>query len=154
MDWLELKNSIYYQDGSLRDIYIRNVSRVHWNTIINHLNSSYDVDFEIEGASKENGIDFGSVVANWESIVYKTLSATIRLGDIIIKTYFFTEDEIEFDITPKEIDTFEDHNTLIDFLKDISNVLGKTVELTEECYHDSGKVLITVDGQDVTFQNN
>jgi len=151
MNWEEIKKRVYFEDGSLRDIYIRNASFDDWKKWVNHVNAFYNVDFQVEGTSRATKIDFNAIAANWRHESQDTLSAAIRLGKIIVMTYFFQQTEIENDITPKEIESFEDHNALIEFLTDISNLLNKPVELTEESYGDACKVLMVVDGLHITF---
>lgn len=151
MTWEDLKKHIYHEDGSLRDIYIRNVTSEDWIRWVDFVNSSYTVDFEIGGKPKGNKIDFSTVAAYWQHVDQECPSASIYLGNIIVKTYFFREDEIENDIAPREIKTVEDHKKLVAYLKSVSNLLGKPVELTEENYSDPHEVLMIINGEQVTF---
>jgi hypothetical protein len=151
MKWEELKEIIYHEDGSLRDIYIRDVTSDEWRRWIEYVNANYPIDFEIHSRPSGNKIDFRAVAAYWQETEEECPSASIRLGDIIIKTYFFLENEIENDITPKEIKTFEDHERLVKYLKEVSLLLGKPVEVTEENYQEPHEILMIVKGEQVIF---
>ena len=40
IDWRELKNKIYYLDGSLRDIYIHGTTRDDWQKWVDFVNEN------------------------------------------------------------------------------------------------------------------
>ena len=153
MNWEELKNHVYYHDGSLRDIYIRNVTQDEWRRWAEYVSSNYPVDFKLGGTHAGNKINFDSVVSYWQDSNQENPSASIRLGAIIVNTFFFDENEIENDITPTEIKTLEDHLRFLEYLRNISILLNRPVELTEESYQDVKEVLMVVDGEKVTFRN-
>jgi hypothetical protein len=54
-----------------------------------------------------------------------------------------TEEEIENDITPKEVNSLDDHNKLLEYMKGLSKVLNKQVILTPE--NQPNFILISVD---------
>ncbi len=150
MDWKLLREKIYYLDGSLRDIYVRDTGRDEWETWINFVNNKYQIEFIIEGSDEKfNQIDKNIVFNYWDSEDKLALNCAIKLGDLIIKCYFFGEDEIENDITPLEINTIEDHNNLLDYLKSVSLLLNKRVILCEESYSKDPTELIVVDNENV-----
>ena len=45
MNWEILRKKIYYIDGSLRDIYVKNTSMEDWEKWIDLLNASYKLEF-------------------------------------------------------------------------------------------------------------
>ena len=151
MNWQQLKEHIYYEDGSLRDIYIRNASPAAWKRWIYFINKNYDVRFMIGEALSGPQIDPDVVTAHWKDPGQDHPSASILISGITMMTYFFSPDQIENDITPKEITCMEDHDQLLQYLKSVSNLLGRPVELTEESYGDSPKALLIVDGDRVSL---
>jgi hypothetical protein len=153
MNWEELKSRIYHQDGSLRDIYIRDVTLEDWKLWVDYVNSNYIVEFEVGNGIKHNRIDFDAVLAFWQQRDKESLSASIHLGNILLKTYFFDEHEIDSDISPKEITTMQHHETLIEYLMNLSKILARPVEFTEESCHEPKEVLMVVHGGQVTFPN-
>ena len=52
MEWQYLKNKLYFVDGSLRDIYVKDVSREDWEKWINFVNENYEVEFNYFDVSK------------------------------------------------------------------------------------------------------
>lgn len=153
MKWEDLKSNVYHEDGSLRDIYIRNVTLDDWRRWIDYINSNHQVEFKIGSTLQGNRIDLDLVTAYWKDAEQEGLSASINLGDIIVNCFFFDKYEIENDITPKEIKLLEDHEKLLEYLKSISILLGMRVELTEENCRDAREVLIEVEGEKVAFPN-
>jgi len=45
INWEILRKKIYYIDGSLRDIYVKNTSMEDWEKWIDLLNASYKLEF-------------------------------------------------------------------------------------------------------------
>jgi hypothetical protein len=151
MNWKKLKSRIYHEDGSLRDIYIRDVTPDDWRHWADYVNSNYPIDFLIGGTYIGNKISFDSIADYWKDSDQEYPSASIHLGNIIVNTFFSNENEIENDITPREIRSLEDHQRLLEYLKSISILLNRPVELTEENYRDPKEILIVVDGERVTY---
>ena len=71
----------------------------------------------------------------------------LQLDTIPVKCYFFDEHEIENDIDPGDIQSFDDHITLMNYMTDMSKSLGKPVIMTAES--TPAEILITVDKDDV-----
>jgi hypothetical protein len=60
----------------------------------------------------------------------KTVS--IIIDSLIINTHFFTVDEIEFDIEPKEINSVANYEKVLNFMNEISRILNKQLILIGE----------------------
>lgn len=151
MNWEELRNRVYYEDGSLRDIYIRNITPADWRCWADYVNANYPVDFFIGSVLIGKSIDFNYVDSYWQDSNLECPAASIHLGHIIVNTFFSDEHEIENDVSPKEITSSEDHQTLVEYLKKISILLNRPVELTEENYKVPEEILMIVEGDKVTF---
>ena len=59
-------------------------------------------------------------------------SASIDLNGLILNCHFFLPDQIEFDIDPKEVDSIESFQNVLEFMKVISKALDNQVTLTGE----------------------
>lgn len=138
MEWQYLKNKLYFVDGSLRDIYVKDVSREDWEKWINFVNENYEVEFNYFDVSKilirSNKIIPLMVYKYWDGSIDTTLNATVKVGDISFKCYFFYEGEIENDISPDEVNNIENHNDIVNYLKAIAFILNKEIIMTIENY--------------------
>lgn len=156
MDWQYLKDNIYFSDGSLRDIYVLDISRSDWLKWIDFVNENFEVKFtycDIAGDLKSSDQIISKYIFDyWDNVSEFVVAATIMIGEIILKCYFFTEEEIENDITPKEIESLDDHNQIIDYLKSVSKILNKEVILTTENYDLDYDRLITVNNDEVLIK--
>ncbi len=132
-NWQALKKNIYFEDGSWRDIYIENTNQDDWLKWIAFINENYSVSF-YNGPTQqiEPRIDPEVVTAYWANEHEYGCSATIYSAGISIKAHFFSPEEIENDIDPKDIKSLEDHYTIIHYLRQLRDLTGKTVCLTEE----------------------
>lgn len=151
MDWSELRNGVYQIDGSWRDIYVLNVTRDDWRKWIEHVNVTYRVTFTAEDykdGAVSNKVDTGFIDYRWDEERY-VACASVFLYAVQINCHFFTDEKIENDIDPKQIETIDDHYRLIDYMKAVSKLLSKEVILTAENSEEC--VSIRVNGEHIEF---
>lgn len=128
-----MKEKIYFEDGSFRDIYAFKITLEDWEKWINFVNQNYKVEFSCgETEKKSSLIDFSSVKKFWSEDKGFINFAIVKIGGININCHFFTPEEFENDILPKEFKSFDDHKFLIDYLEQVSRIFNKKVFLTEE----------------------
>jgi len=125
---------IFESDGALRDIYVQDVNESDWKKLIAYLNSKYVLEFGTDKDSSSNKIDFDFIQKMWndETGELETKSLTIDLNGILIKSYFFSPEQIEFDIKPSEIKSLSELNQILEFMSSISKMIKKQVTLTGE----------------------
>ena len=146
MEWNQLRDNIYYVDGSLRDIYIQNTTKEDWILWANYVNNHYKISFFSASEDvSDDKINISKVFDYWNGEDDYCLSATIFLGNILVKIYFFSDAEIENNIKPNEINSIDDHLMVVDYMNRISILLGKKVILTPENYSPSDQILIETD---------
>lgn len=148
MNWKILKETIYYWDGSWRDIYVFDVVEEDWIKWIDYINSIYRITWYNGKTDKtETKVDFTVIKAYWAGNEAFISTANVFLDQIQINTHFFEETEFESDIDPREFNSIEDHYRLIGYLKELSQLIEKPVYVTPE--NAPEKKLITVDKKDV-----
>ena len=152
MIWEKIKTDIYYSDGSLRDIYVLDSTIEDWKKWIGFINENYQVKFKYfdnQGNKKiESKINFYEVSKYWNNYE-NSISAEFLVGEVLLKCYFFSSDEIENDFFPEEVKSLEQHYLILDYLKSISKILNKEIILTPENYSEGFKKLITINVFDV-----
>ncbi len=148
MDFQKLKDKIYYCDGSLRDIYILHTDIDDNRKWTEFVNENYTIKW-FNGLTQENEskIDFEVVRGYLNGDHDLCSSASVFLDKIQINNHFFVDTEIENDISPKEINSIDDHNKLITYMTGLSKVLEKKVVLTPE--NEATIALITVDKDEI-----
>ena len=129
-NWEDIK-WIFEVDGSLRDIYVQDVSIEDWEKLIDFLNENYPLKYH---PGEENQIENDYIIRKLtdESGEMELKSVSIDLGEIDANCYFFLSDQIEFDIDPKEIKSINDFEKIERFMKSISKILKNQVTLTGE----------------------
>ena len=132
-NWENIK-WIFERDGALRDIYVQNVEISDWKNVVDLLNSEYKLTFGIDEMNLSDKIDFEYVKTMFadETGELERKSATIDLCGIVVKCYFFLEDQIEFDLWPEDIKTENELNFVLTFLSSLSSKLKKQVTLCGE----------------------
>lgn len=129
-NWKDIK-WIFEPDGSLRDIYIQDVTLSDWEILIDFLNLTYDLKFGQDG---KNQIDKEYIIKylNDETGKMEGKSLEIYFNGLIFHCYFFLPNQIEFDIDPNEIQTINDFESIEKFMMSISKTLKNQVTLTSE----------------------
>ena len=136
-DWRKLKSKIYFEDGSLRDIYVFGTDIHDWRKWADLVNEKYKVEFyDAKTELTKDKIDFETVEECWTQKDREWISATIKLGNVNVKCHFFTDSEIENDIDPGELKSLDDHSNVLNYLRDISTTLDKAAFLTTENTQD------------------
>ncbi|MGN7783523.1 hypothetical protein ACTJIJ_03315 [Niabella sp. 22666] len=133
MNWTELKDKVYYCDGSLRDIYVLKTNIEDNKKWVDFVNEHYVIEwFNGLTQTNERQIDFEVVEGYLNGDHDLCSSASILLGKIRINNHFYGDAEIENDIDPREINSMEDHESIIKYMINLSQILGKPVILTPE----------------------
>ncbi|KAA9326036.1 hypothetical protein [Adhaeribacter soli] len=133
--WKTIKEEIYYEDGSLRDIYIFDTNKEDWKAWSNLVNEKYKVEFYNGRTQKtETRIEVNELLKYFTAPEdFKDVNkAYIRLGEVTIVCQVHYESEMESDIDPKEVKTEGDHLAILEYLKEISSTLKKKVIVTSE----------------------
>lgn len=108
MNWTDLKNKIYYWDGSWRDIYVLQTNRGDWKKWSEYVNKNYRIDwFNSKSYKDENLIDFNVIEEFWSGNRDLCSTAKIFIGKIQINAHFFDEAEMENDIDPREFNLIQ-----------------------------------------------
>ncbi len=117
-------------DGSWRDIYILNTSVNDWDVVLKALSlGSYGFKFICSGESWAKALpSFANITLLRER---SGVTSSFVIVDITIKCHFFTDDTIEFDLDPREVNA-ENWPELCNFLFELSRITEKPCRLTEE----------------------
>ncbi len=121
---------IFYMDGSLRDIYVLGTSEQDWQTLLSFLRtSSYPLEFLVGGEYQPLPEQVGDIF-----VLKREVGVTLRIDreHLEINCHFFTREEIEFDLDPKDFQNDQQVSHLLTFMRAIGRLLNKTVVLTPE----------------------
>jgi hypothetical protein len=132
-NWNELKQKIYYVDGTLRDIYILDTNIEDNKKWVEYVNKNYLIKW-FNGLKEvtEDKIVF-EIVEGYLSRTHDCCSsAYVYIDDIQVNNHFFSDIEFENDIDPREITSIQHHEKLVNYMCEVSNLLSKPIILTLE----------------------
>jgi len=120
---------LWRSDGSFRDVYVNDTNVRDWEKFIEFA-SAYPNRYTIDGcvasmtsvADALHDRDHAHLLAVW-------------VGGAQINCHFFSEEEIELDLDPREIHASE-HDAVLHFVAALSTALGKPALVTEENAHE------------------
>jgi hypothetical protein len=125
----ELLNDFLKPDGALRDIYVDNTSIKDWENVIDTIkNSDFSINFFVDENESKLPADISSLFTNRQN----SLKLHLKKGNIIINSFLFIDDQIEFDIDPRDFVAEEQHSIIFEFLSLLSVATNKTIKLCDE----------------------
>jgi hypothetical protein len=128
MNWERYQNEFEW-DGSLQDVYIFKTSLDDWQKLLDFIRAGrYMFEYKIDGDAVALPERAATI---FECENYRGLLSVI-VGNLLLNCHFFTVDEIEFDLDPREVKGERDLEELIDFLKRLCQILNKQTVLTPE----------------------
>ncbi len=132
-------------DGSWRDIYVTPASLDDWKAIFPLLRSQPGVEFIREPST--GGIP-KSLDASFFSESRPTLS--FRVDGVLVVFHFFTPEEIECDLDPREVTGQASLDALLLFMRQLGDATRKRTVLTPE--NCSGYPIISYDPESREFE--
>ncbi|MFC0132624.1 hypothetical protein [Massilia eurypsychrophila] len=118
---------LWERDGSLRDIYVQDTEAVHWNRF-DQLLSQYTCSYTFDGvAAPFPGAQ--SVLRNREGS--HVLSILLN-GPVEVCCHFFIAEQLELDISPKEITGAIEHDEVLSFVENLAEALELSADITPE----------------------
>jgi hypothetical protein len=110
-------------------LYVFGTSVAEWNRLFDALRScEWKVTFQLEGV--EEPLPESAAACFAEGDRWAMLS--IVVGGVLLNCHFFTENEIEFDLDPREVDGQERLDSVAAFMSFLADVTEKTLSLTYE----------------------
>jgi len=134
-------------DGSLRDIYITPATLAEWRAIYPLLRDSPAVEFSVDGVVQPP-------LATVEQVFAVRPSANpmlrFRVGRTLVVFHFFSDEEVECDVSPDEVASQTDLDALLGFVRQLGDNTGKPVVITPENVRE--RPFISYDPESRRFQ--
>lgn len=129
MDWHRVAGD-FEPDGSLRDIYVPGTSLDDWQRVLDALQERWPLlDYTLDGEAAPLP---GRAEDIFDARRERTVKLSFVVADARVFCHFFVEEEIEFDIDPREVTQPEQVDALTDFMATLGRVTAKPVLLTME----------------------
>lgn len=114
-------------DGSWRDICALDTDSRDWDQLLRAIKSSdYSPTYSVEGEPAVLPKSFDEAATGGAHLVL-----TLTDG-FTIDCHFFTDDEIEFSLDPREVRGPQEFEALLSFIAHVGRTVGKKVRLTPE----------------------
>lgn len=134
MKWEDYKVEFEF-DGSWRDIYVLNTTVSDWQLLLDFLRSDvYEFSYTIDEEKTVLPILAKQVFDARQEF---SPLLQVNLGSVALNCHFFTDEEIEFDIDPREIQSEHHAEAIFNFMRQIGQTLKKEVILTPENLQDA-----------------
>ncbi len=129
MEWNKI-SADFEPDGSLRDIYIHEATLVDWQAVIDAIRKETpSFSFHTGGEPVEMPQNISNLFNLGPDDFCSTLY--VAFGNGTLNCHFFTEEQVEFDLDPRDINAGL-LPLLIDFMTLLGTTVGKPVSLTHE----------------------
>ncbi|MBL6991530.1 MAG: hypothetical protein ISR65_17225 [Bacteriovoracaceae bacterium] len=139
-------------DGSLRDIYINNVDKDHWETLLQYI---YKREYQISSSINTcPPLEFNALL---EIVKRSGIDISFKSKNITINCHFFINSEnyseIEMDFSPKDVQSNKDFIALISLVKELGIILKKNVNVTPENLPESKIISYLCSENKVVYYN-
>ena len=124
----------FYCDGSWRDIYVLDTRIEHWQQALDALRRAYP-----QLAYTRAGMDSLLPTDATEAFPdpgFADCFLKIDLGGPTLNCHFFTDEEIEFDLNPREVENQQDFEKVIQFMRLLANATQRDTIVTPENQND------------------
>jgi hypothetical protein len=139
MGWTEIASDFEW-DGSWRDIYVVGATVDDWQRIIEGLREFRPgPSFYVNGEPAPMPTRIGDVFEQREA---SSFHLTLEVGSVSLKCHFFDDEEIEFDLDPREVKGPAELKALSEFMRFLAERTGKVATLTHE--NIKSAVILTV----------
>ena len=129
LSWNEVRDA-FYRDGSWRDIYVLDTNISHWQAALDVCQSAFP-----DLSCRRAGIDTPGPVLASDALPMSRrgeCGLSIDLGGPIANCFFFCEEQIEFDLDPREIGSQADFDRILKFMHLLADATGLDAILTPE----------------------
>lgn len=135
----EQANQEFVFDGSLRDLYVLHTDLSDWERMLDFVgDGSFPFPFILEDEVVKRLPKAAVLFADPENRVGSTL-LSVRVGNMWLNCHFFTTDEIEFDLDPREVLGAADFEALLGFMQSLGQTLNQPVILTTEGFCENSE---------------
>ena len=148
--WTKVESDFEW-DGSLRDIYVRSATLDDWRAVYRVLKASPDVEFRFDGEQAALPAEIDDVFAMRSR---KSPMLSLKVGGVAVVFHFFTEEEIEGDIDPREVKSQAELDAVLAFLKKIGDSVRKPVLLTPENLPEAEILRYEPDSQEFMYASH
>lgn len=130
MAWEEIASELAW-DGAWRDIYVVGATIADWRRILALLNDMTPdaLAFYVDG---EKLLSAPSADLIFERRQETSTLLQVSAGNVHLNCHFFCEEEIEFDLDPRELRGEQDFQAVLAFMSTLANGTGKPAILTHE----------------------
>jgi len=124
-----LVNKFLEIDGSLRDIYVNSTDITDWEKMYDSLlKSEYSITYTCDGEIQNNPKDVKLIFDRTDC----SQILRVKEENIIFNTHFFINEQIEFDLDPRDFVAMDQSRILVNFMQFIATTLNKEVIMTPE----------------------
>lgn len=148
LTWEQVKAEFEW-DGSLRDLYVWNTSIEDWDRLLNAVRShSYPVEFLLGGelaALPEKVSDIFAITHD------KAAFLGIDVSGLRVHSHFFTLEEIEMDLDPRQFRGQKELDALLTFMRFMGQALNREVIMTPENCPDIAVFIYAPDSDAISY---
>jgi hypothetical protein len=128
LTWTQTK-CFFDPDGGLRDICVLGIAVDDWQAVLQTVVSSYQTQFVL-GEVQISLLPTAREIFGIHLDDYKLLK--VFVAEMTVNCHFFSDNEIDFDLDPREVTTAAHFFAVLDFMRLIGETCQKKVHLSHE----------------------
>jgi hypothetical protein len=130
IEWARVARDFEW-DGSLRDLYVRGATIEDWQAIIDAIRARYaPLVFRAGDTLGKLPERVAEIFPHWAT--GQTPYLQFAINGVDLGCHFFTPQEVEFSLDPRQIVSSKQLDVVLGFLSDLARITGKEALLTPE----------------------
>jgi hypothetical protein len=147
IEWEAWQRAVKEDGGSVWDVYVLDTDRQDWQRLLDFLRGTgLPLSFQRGEITEPLPQDVAHAFWGLYGPCEDTTMLSILLDEMLIKTHFVVDYEVELDIGPREVQSEADLDRLLGFLAAVAQALGKTVLVSSEGFHQYPWLTIEASG--------
>lgn len=125
----QLRPGAFERDGSLPDIVVWSTTLLDWKKFLTFARTSYRMEYLVDLKPRDLESDPAVI---FETRARVPVLLKVFIDHLQLNCHFFDPSWIELDLDPREVETHEDEQRILGFLREVGDMLQKTVLLVAE----------------------
>ena len=133
IQWKDVESD-FKIDGSLRDVYITPATIGDWQKTLDVVQLLPSLKFSVDQRQEQLPSSVDAIFLLRREGHHPMLAVTVGRTGVVF--HFFSEQEVECDIDPREFCSQEDLDIFLNFVRRLGDCVGKVVNVTHENMRD------------------
>lgn len=123
------KRAFQPDSGMLEEIRVYGTTEDDYRRLLSMLATRYHARYTRDDVDQAEIPDYSVILRDYEIV---SIKVKFLVAGVLVHLWFWSEDEIDLDVLPEDVDSLDKAQGIVDLMKAIARLLNKRVLLTME----------------------